>query len=477
MFSARVKTLGAILVVACAGLLIAGAITFSIQYFRTIDDVDDRLHEKISALRPMTDFDSATEYLDNVVSGFLSSQNEGVVGVVDGEVVVRPDGGNQFETIEASALVHAATDDLGSGSAVVGSVSTDAGDVRYIAFPVHVPGDPTDAVYLRAVNLDVELAPVVSAITTYIIAATVVMAALGFVSWFLTGRLLSPLRQLREAADAVSFDDLGTRVPEEGDHEFADLSRTMNSMLDRLEASVSSQRQLLDDIRHELKTPITIVRGHLEMMDVDDRNDVVGIRDMGISELDRMTRLVDDIDLLSSAQGDQFEMRPIDVGMLTERVGELAAAIPGHPFSILRRARGVVVGDADRLTQAWLQLADNAAKYTPAGSSIEIGSDLDDDEARLWVRDHGAGIPHAARRRIFQRFARVDANRDIGGSGLGLAIVEAIAHAHVGSCEVSDTPGGGATFTIHVPTGHSPASVIPTPVRAGDVVLQREATT
>ena len=93
------------------------------------------------------------------------------------------------------------------------------------------------------------------------------------------------------------------------------------------------------------------------------------------------------------------------------------------------------------------------------------------------MRDHGAGIPHAARRRIFQRFARVDANRDIGGSGLGLAIVEAIAHAHVGSCEVSDTPGGGATFTIHVPTGHSPASVIPTPVRAGDVVLQREATT
>jgi two-component system OmpR family sensor kinase len=477
MFSARVKTLGAILVVACAGLLIAGAITFSIHYARTIDDVDHRLLEKISALRPADDFDSATAYLDNVVAGFLSAQNEGVVGVVDGTVAVEPDGGNQFTTITDPALVRAAMAHNEGSGPTIGTVATETGDMRYVALPVHVPGDTTDAVYLRAVDLDVQLAPVSSAITTYVISAVVVMAALGFVSWFLTGRLLSPLRQLRDAADAVSFDDLGTRVPEDGDHEFADLSRTMNSMLDRLEASVSSQRQLLDDIRHELKTPITIVRGHLEMMDVDDRADVIAIREMGISELDRMTRLVDDIDLLSSAQGDQFEMRPIDVGMLTERVGELAAAIPGHPFSILRRARGVVVGDADRLTQAWLQLADNAAKYTPAGSAIEIGSDLDDDEVRLWVRDHGAGIPPAARHRIFQRFARVDANRDIGGSGLGLAIVEAIAHAHVGSCEVSDTPGGGATFTIHIPTGQSPASVIPTPVRAGDVVLQREATT
>ncbi|MDR6201071.1 signal transduction histidine kinase [Microbacterium sp. SORGH_AS428] len=303
------------------------------------------------------------------------------------------------------------------------------------------------------------------------------MAALGFASWFFTGRLLSPLRQLREAADAVTLDDLGTRVPEEGDHEIADLSRTMNSMLDRLEASVSSQRQLLDDIRHELKTPITIVRGHLEMMNVDDREDVIGIRDMGISELDRMTRLVDDIDLLSSAQGDQFEMRPVDLGTLTERVGELVSAISGHPFSLARSARGVVVADADRLTQAWLQLADNAAKYTPAGSPIEVGSDVVDGEARLWVRDHGAGIPPAARRRIFQRFARVDANRSVEGSGLGLAIVEAIAQAHGGSVDVTDTPGGGATFTVRVPTSGHPSTLVPTPVRAGDVVLQREATT
>lgn len=366
MFSARVKTLGTILVVACAGLIVAGGITFWLQYVRTVADVRMEVDDPLAWLR--------------------------------------------------------------------------------------------------------------STITTYVISAVGVLTALGLASWFLTGRLLSPLRHLREAADTVTYDDLATRVPEEGDREIADLSRTVNSMLDRLESSVGIQRQLLDDVRHELKTPITIVRGHLEMMDVDDRADVVSIRDIGIAELDRLTRLVEDIDLLSSVEQDQFEMRPIDMGLLTGRVAELVAAIPGHPFSLERRARGVIVGDADRLTQAWLQLADNAAKYTPAGSPIEIGSDLDDREARLWVRDHGPGVAPAARRRIFQRFARGDAPRSVSGSGLGLAIVEAIAQAHLGSCVVSDTPGGGATFTIHVPTGHS-QSPVPTPVRAGDVVLQREATT
>ncbi|WP_191621884.1 sensor histidine kinase [Microbacterium caowuchunii] len=480
MLSARVKTLGAILLVACAGLIIAGAITFSIQYARSIDAVDDRLHSKVESLRPHADAESVEAYLDLIVSGYLGAQNEGVVGLVDGAPVVHPYAGNQFVDIDDPALVSAALASLarssGSGP-VLGTVPTDTGDVRYIAQGLRIPGDPAEGVYLRAVDLDVELTPVAAAITTYVLSAVAVMAALGFASWFLTGRLLSPLRQLREAADAVSFDDLGTRVPEEGDHEIADLSRTMNSMLDRLETSVSSQRQLLDDIRHELKTPITIIRGHLEMMDVEDPADVTGIREMGISELDRLTRLVDDIDLLSSAQGDQFEMRPIDVGLLTERVGELTAGLPGHPFSIVHRARGVFIGDADRLTQAWLQLAENAAKYTPAGSPVEIGSELDGNEVRLWVRDHGAGIPPASRRRIFQRFARVDTNRSIGGSGLGLAIVEAIAHAHEGSCDVTDTPGGGATFTIHVPAGQYPAPAVPTPVRAGDVVLQREATT
>ncbi|MCR2791482.1 HAMP domain-containing histidine kinase [Microbacterium sp. zg.Y625] len=239
------------------------------------------------------------------------------------------------------------------------------------------------------------------------------------------------------------------------------------------EASFEAQRQLLDDVRHELKTPITIVRGHLETMKVDDPADVTGVRDIGIAELDRMTRLVNDIDLLASVDGDSYTFSVVDLGDLTRRVGGLVSVIPGHDWHVELAATGRIRADHDRLLQAWLQLADNAAKYTPEGSPIEIGSSLHASGAQLWVRDHGPGIPPAARHRIFRRFDRNVGKRSVGGSGLGLAIVDAIARAHGGHCTVADTPGGGATFTIAVPLGTGAAA--PAPVRAGDVVLQREA--
>ena len=239
------------------------------------------------------------------------------------------------------------------------------------------------------------------------------------------------------------------------------------------EASFEAQRQLLDDVRHELKTPITIVRGHLETMNVDDAADVAAVREIGIAELDRMTRLVNDIDLLAAVDGDSYTFSVVDLGSLTQRVGELVSVIPHHDWRIEIAASGRIRADHDRLLQAWLQLADNAAKYTPAGTPVEIGSSLHASGAQLWVRDHGPGIPPAARHRIFRRFDRNVGKRGVGGSGLGLAIVDTIARAHGGHCTVADTPGGGATFTIAVPLGTGAAA--PAPVRAGDVVLQREA--
>lgn len=242
---------------------------------------------------------------------------------------------------------------------------------------------------------------------------------------------------------------------------------------DPAEGSFDAQRRLLDDVRHELKTPITIVRGHLEVMDTSDVEDVTAIRNLGIAELDRMTRLIGDIDLLAAVETDQLTMSDVDLAVLTQRISELVSVIPGHEWSIEQQATGVIRGDRDRLLQAWLQLADNAAKYTPAGSPIELGSAVHASGAQLWARDHGPGIPHAVRHRIFRRFDRGSGKRVVGGSGLGLAIVDAIAKSHRGHCSVADTPGGGATFTIEIPIGTRAS--LPTPVRAGDVVLQREA--
>lgn len=245
------------------------------------------------------------------------------------------------------------------------------------------------------------------------------------------------------------------------------------SSADGAEASFDTQRRLLDDVRHELKTPITIVRGHLELMDPNDPADAGATRELGIAELDRMTRLIGDIDLLAAVESDSFSMGDVELAELTRRVADLVGVIPGHTWSVEQSAQAVIRGDRDRLLQAWLQLADNAAKYTPTGSAIEIGSAVHPSGAQLWVRDHGPGIPPAMRHRVFRRFDRGAGKRSVGGSGLGLAIVDAIAKAHAGRCIVAETPGGGATLTLEIPIGTRAS--LPMPVRAGDVVLQREA--
>ncbi|MEV8023541.1 HAMP domain-containing sensor histidine kinase [Microbacterium sp. NPDC080220] len=243
---------------------------------------------------------------------------------------------------------------------------------------------------------------------------------------------------------------------------------------DTVEGAFENQRRLLDDVRHELKTPITIVRGHLEMMDAADPDDVEAIRSLGMAELDRMTRLIGDIDVLAAVEGGQVSTGDVDLSALTQRVFEMVGVIGDHAWRVEQCADGVIRADGDRLLQAWLQLADNATKYSPAGTAIEIGSAVHAGGAQLWVRDHGPGIPPAVRHRIFRRFDRGTGKRHVGGSGLGLAIVDAIAKAHGGHCAVADTPGGGATFTLEIPTGTRGA--LPSPIRAGDVLLQREAT-
>jgi two-component system, OmpR family, sensor kinase len=498
--SARTRILGAILAVACAGLAVVGGVTFVVQRERVLADVDQRLHTQVESLKTVagtadsgasgssngtstatedldiTQYSSVADYLHAAVARLVPAQNEASLAIVDGQPRFKPETLSGFDISGDKALIsRVVAETTTAGQAVVGTASTPQGSLRYIAIPITMPGDSDTGVYVRAIDLDAELEPVTTSVITYAIAAVAMLAAIGLVGWFVAGRLLSPIRHLRDTADSITLTDLGARIPAQGNDDISDLTRTVNSMLDRLEGSVDVQRQLLDDVRHELKTPITIVRGHLEMMDAADSADVESTRELGIAELDRMTRLVEDIDLLAAAEGgDAFTMTDLDVDALTQRVGELVAAIPGHEWRVDTVGRGVVHGDGDRLVQAWLQLADNAAKYTPEGSPIEIGSAVDADAARLWVQDHGPGIPPAARHRIFRRFDRASGKRSVGGSGLGLAIVDAIAKAHGGACAVGDTAGGGATFTISIPLTVAGAE-LPAPVRAGDVVLQREA--
>jgi signal transduction histidine kinase len=236
-----------------------------------------------------------------------------------------------------------------------------------------------------------------------------------------------------------------------GNDEIAQLGRTLNAMLDRLEAAFADQREFLADVSHELRTPITVIRGHIETLGDDPRERreaVMVIQD----ELDRMTRFVDDLLLLVRASRPDFlRPEPLDLDLLTHEVFAKARLLGERSWVLEGTGVGLVSGDAQRITQAVTNLASNAVNHTGAGEPIWIGSSLSAQEARLWVRDEGPGIPEDEQRLIFERFARSQSVRGTGGAGLGLAIVKAIAEAHGGRVELDSSLGAGAKFTVVIP--------------------------
>jgi two-component system, OmpR family, sensor kinase len=462
--SVRARLLGAILGVLLLGLIVAGGVSFLVQSARVIANAERQL-DGFSSTAASTSADAV-----GLVAATIPGRTDGTIALSGTTVLAGTPSPPGLALSDDTRFISAVSSAIARGE-LRGQLDGSHGPVLYAAVPLGA------STAVQAISIDQRMELVTLSTTTFAIAGTIVLLAVAVAGWFVTGVLFSPLRQLRDTADAITLADLGTRLPPQGNDEIADLTSSVNSMLDRLAMSVDAQRQLLDDVRHELKTPITIVRGHLEMMDPADPHDVSETRDLGIAELDRLSRLVDDIDALAVVEAGALTTEVISVAALTERVGELVSAIPHHTWTIESRGRASIQGDHDRLVQAWLQLADNAAKYTPEGTPIEIGSSVGDTNVDLWVRDHGPGIPPAARHRVFRRFDRVSTRRGVEGSGLGLSIVDAIAKAHDGYCSVSDTPGGGATVTLRLPLrrAHAPAD-LPTPVRAGDVVMQREAT-
>ncbi|MDV2996152.1 MAG: putative sensor histidine kinase TcrY [Chroococcidiopsis sp. SAG 2025] len=224
-------------------------------------------------------------------------------------------------------------------------------------------------------------------------------------------------------------------------------------MLDRLQAAFSSQRNFINDASHELRTPITIIRGHLELMgdDPQEREETVALV---TDELDRMSRFVDDLLLLAKAEQPNFlKLERLDLTTLVAEIYSKAIALStDRHWQIDRHSPGTIIADRQRLTQAMINLAQNATQHTTTGDTIALGCMQRHNWVRLWVRDTGEGISLADQQRIFERFARTTkSQRRSEGAGLGLAIVRAIAQAHGGKIELSSRPHRGSTFTIVLP--------------------------
>jgi two-component system, OmpR family, sensor kinase len=336
-----------------------------------------------------------------------------------------------------------------------GEVNTPVGEAKYVAVPVDHRGRSLGTFVVSIFTAD-EREQVNEAVGVIALVSTVVLLLGSAAAFSIVGRVLAPLRELRDAARTVSGTEMDRRIDVEGNDEVAELAHTFNRMLDRLAVAFESQRDFVRDVSHELRTPIAVSRGHLELLAAGDLTGE-GERRESISlvtgELDRMSRFVDELLLLAKAESPNFlRLETVQLPDLVDELVAKAKAIGERKWRATKPSARSIVADRQRLTQAVMNLIQNAVAHTEVSDAIEIGADIDGDEAVIWVDDSGTGISPSEQRHIFGRFSRGSHSRGrYDGTGIGLAIVRAIAEAHGGRMRLRSRPGQGARFEIIVP--------------------------
>jgi len=378
-------------------------------------------------------------------------KNETIVAFVNGDPLMMAGGTlPRYRTLsDDPVFVRAVREALPAG----GSRQLETRDHGEVVMAVKPVNDATTrGAYVPVYFPAGERAQFVAVMRTYALVAGLALVLVSVGAWLVSDRLLQPLRQMRATAQEISHTDLSRRIETTGNDDITDLGNTFNAMLDRLEHSFGQQRRFLDDAGHELRTPITIVRGHLELLDPEHVPDTEATRALVLDEVDRMARLVDDLIVLAkSGRPDFVRAVDIDAGELTDEVLDKVRALGDRAWKLDERAEGTVRVDPQRVTQALLALATNAVQHTEPGDVIALGSAHEGGRVRWWVRDTGPGVAPEDAERIFERFQRGGQVRGPEGSGLGLSIVRAIATAHGGRVRLDSEPGEGATFTLVLP--------------------------
>lgn len=393
-------------------------------------------------------FPDARSLLTEYLSYSLPEQNETFFSIVDGRAD-RRSVGEPLARLDADEAFVAGIRDIQSPT--WGRLDTSAGPALFSAVPVRLDSDATGGVLVTVEFLRPDQEEAWATVLTMTFAAVVALLLAGLVGWLVAGRALEPVRAVRSAAARIGEGQLDKRIAVVGTDDAAQLAITFNAMLDRLQSAFDGQRRFLDDAGHELRTPITVIRGHLELIgdDPEDRAQTLSLVD---DELRRMSRLVDDLILLARSERPDFIVAE-DVALADLMVDTLskATAIARRSWQLDAVPEGSASIDGQRITQALLQLTANAVEHTGDGDVIAMGGDVSDGLLTLWVRDEGRGIEPEEQQRIFERFARGSGSDRRGGSGLGLAIVARIAESHGGAVRVESAPGEGARFVLEIP--------------------------
>jgi heavy metal sensor kinase len=372
---------------------------------------------------------------------------------LDGQVVWKGEAAVDRPPISSELL-----EQLRQGETVYDTISVaNSSPVRRVSVPIPRQSQPR-----FVLEAETTLRFVENTLRGLMLVLVVFAALILALAWLGTGWLarksLMPIEVLSTTTEQISASSMAKRLILDGSYdELRRLAGTFNAMMDRLQRVFEGQRRFVADAAHEIQTPLTVIKGNLELALQQDRS-ALEYREALISnleEVDRLTALSRSLLTLAQFAGDQPPVRLSPLALLPvlqDVISDFSILAKDRDIELLLQARPVplVWGDTDRLKQLFINLIDNALRYTPNAGSITVGLEGAGDRVFITVRDTGPGIGSEHLPHLFERFYRADSarSRDLGGTGLGLAIVKEIAAAHGGSVSAHSEVGKGSAFTV-----------------------------
>jgi two-component system OmpR family sensor kinase len=465
-------TIKARLTLAVVALLVVlttvlGVVTIRTTRASMLAQVDDRLHS-IAEQRPgpraapRSDTDEEDRYHD--IAEYLYSPS--------GQLLDERPAGLPTDPEPAPTIPAPTTEEFTALHGAVVTLPAESGDLEYRVLVAEMR-DGNVRVLAEPLT---DLEDAISSLTrTFVLAGLGVLVVGAAVSWLLIRRGLRPVDRMIDTASAIAGGDLSQRVDQDDDGtELGRLAHALDEMLGQLEASFEERaaaqarlERFVSDASHELRTPVTAIRGYAELYrsgGMEDRANLDRAMTRIEQESTRMGGLVEDLLLLARLDEHRpLEHETVDLAALaTDAATDLRAIDPDRSGTLPVDGGGVALvrGDERRLRQVLANLLNNARVHTPPRTPVAITVARSGQEVRVVVTDEGPGIGPAERQRIFERFYRTDRSRsrERGGSGLGLSIVAAVVSAHGGAVRVESSPGSGTAFTVDLPTAHTPAA-------------------
>ena len=372
--SVRARITAAVVVLTALGMTGAGVAAFLVELQRTDQRVSDAVSDELAELqRARTDgldpqtgkpFTSIKQLMIFMLASDAPDENEILIAWWDDGPQKQQSPDDLAERLTADATFTDRVRELIATGGGTETTETVLGEALVAVQPLR--DDSREGALVITYLSGAEREEVLGAARIYAVVSLLALLAVTLGAWSVAGRLLRPVRELTSTARDISDTDLSRRIPVDGNDDLTDLVRTFNAMLDRLEDAFATQRQFLDDAGHELRTPITVVRGHLELLDPDDHADVASDPRLLLDEIDRMGRLVDDLIVLAKAGRPDFVQLAPSRRRRAHRPGagqgtRDSATATGSSTSGPRARCSL---DPQRLTQALLQLAANAVRHT-----------------------------------------------------------------------------------------------------------------